>query len=150
MGEQSVVSESENARESPEEESKTKGNFTSLVEQKSSIEAAIIDNGAESLPNSRTTSASGKIEGDSSVHEIGASEVVGNVEEKPENHPKTDFYTTAAGSSVFEARILGVMTDGSVQELNDDRCHHINGFEALILRNEKFSAWVSIELKKIK
>ena len=77
-------------------------------------------------------------------------EEVGRLMKDAEGEPKTEVYRTAAGSSVLEARILGVMTDGSVQELSGARCEHIRGVEALVLRNAKFSAWASTATKNVK
>lgn len=54
-----------------------------------------------------------------------------------------------AGSSVFETSFMNVHTGGSVQELNDGECRHIEGIQALVIRNKQFSAWLSLDTKNI-
>ena len=54
-----------------------------------------------------------------------------------------------AGSSVFETSFMNVHTGGSLQELNDDECKHIEGIQALVIRNKQFSAWLSLDTKNI-
>ena len=54
-----------------------------------------------------------------------------------------------AGSSVFETSFMNVHTGGSVQELNEGECKHIEGIQALVIRNKQFSAWLSLDTKNI-
>lgn len=58
-------------------------------------------------------------------------------------------HSVGAGSSVFETSFMNVQTDGSLQDLSDEECRHIEGVEALIVRNEQFSAWLSLDTKNI-
>lgn len=146
MAEGRFGADSEGARKSSENRS-DKSTVKILDEQKSNIEAAIKGSDVENLQNRRTTPTSGKMAEDTAT--IDENDHIRNVEEKKVNPAQGDLYTTAAGSSILEAKILSVMTDGSVQELSDERCKHINGLEALILRNKRFSAWISMELKNI-
>lgn len=44
---------------------------------------------------------------------------------------------------------MNVHTGGSVQELNDGECRHIEGIQALVIRNKQFSAWLSLDTKNI-
>lgn len=58
-------------------------------------------------------------------------------------------HSVGAGSSVFETSFMNVHTDGSLQDLSDEECRHIEGVEALIVRNKQFSAWLSLDTKNI-
>lgn len=58
-------------------------------------------------------------------------------------------HSVGAGSSVFETSFMNVQTDGSLQDLSDEECRHIEGVRALIVRNKQFSAWLSLETKNI-
>ena len=58
-------------------------------------------------------------------------------------------HSVGAGSSVFETSFMNVQTDGSLQDLSDEECRHIEGVEALIVRNKQFSAWLSLDTKNI-
>ena len=58
-------------------------------------------------------------------------------------------HKVGAGSSVFETSFLNVPTSGSLQELGDEECKHIEGVQALVVRNRYFSAWLSLDTKNI-
>lgn len=58
-------------------------------------------------------------------------------------------HSVGAGSSVFETSFMNVHTDGSLQDLSDEECKHIEGVDALIVRNKQFSAWLSLDTKNI-
>ena len=58
-------------------------------------------------------------------------------------------HKAGAGSSVFETSFLNVPTSGSLQELGDEECKHIEGIQALVVRNRYFSAWLSLDTKNI-
>lgn len=58
-------------------------------------------------------------------------------------------HSAGAGSSVFETSFMNVQTDGSLQELSEDECRHIEGVQALVVRNKQFSAWLSLDTKNI-
>lgn len=58
-------------------------------------------------------------------------------------------HSVGAGSSVFETSFMNVHTDGSLQDLSDEECRHIEGVEALVVRNKQFSAWLSLDTKSI-
>ena len=58
-------------------------------------------------------------------------------------------HSVGAGSSVFETSFMNIHTDGSLQDLSDEECRHIEGVEALIVRNKQFSAWLSLDTKNI-
>ena len=58
-------------------------------------------------------------------------------------------HSVGSGSSVFETSFMNVQTDGSLQDLSDEECRHIEGVEALIVRNKQFSAWLSLDTKNI-
>ncbi|XP_068672109.1 tetratricopeptide repeat protein 17-like [Montipora foliosa] len=69
-----------------------------------------------------------------------------NVKDKVE---EAEFHKDGAGSSVFETSFFNVPTSGSLQELNDEQCKHIEGVQALVIRNKHFSAWLSLDTKNI-
>ena len=58
-------------------------------------------------------------------------------------------HSVGAGSSVFETSFMNVQTDGSLQDLSEEECRHIEGVQALIVRNKQFSAWLSLDTKNI-
>lgn len=58
-------------------------------------------------------------------------------------------HSVGAGSSVFETSFMNVHTDGSLQDLSEDECRHIEGVQALVVRNKQFSAWLSLDTKNI-
>ena len=55
-----------------------------------------------------------------------------------------------AGANVFETSFMNVNTDGSVYDLDEEKCGRVQGIEALIARNKLFSAWLSLETKDVK
>ena len=70
-----------------------------------------------------------------------------NIKEKVNN---AEFlHSVGAGSSVFETSFMNVQTDGSLQDLSEEECRHIEGVQALIVRNKQFSAWLSLDTKNI-
>lgn len=58
-------------------------------------------------------------------------------------------HSVGAGSSVFETSFMNVHTDGSLQDLSEEECRHIEGVQALVVRNKQFSAWLSLDTKNI-
>lgn len=58
-------------------------------------------------------------------------------------------HSVGAGSSVFETSFMNVHTDGSLQDLSEEECRHIEGIQALIVRNKQFSAWLSLDTKNV-
>lgn len=70
-----------------------------------------------------------------------------NVKEKVKE--AEHLYKVGAGSCVFETSFMNVPTSGSLQELNDEECKHIEGIQALVIRNQQFSAWLSLDTKNI-
>ena len=58
-------------------------------------------------------------------------------------------HKVGAGSNVFETSFLNVHTSGSLHELSDEECKHIEGVHALVIRNKQFSAWLSLDTKNI-
>ena len=70
-----------------------------------------------------------------------------NIKEKVK---ETEFlHRVGAGSSVFETSFMNVHTASSAQELTDEECRHIEGVQALVIRNKQFSAWLSLDTKNI-
>lgn len=49
-------------------------------------------------------------------------------------------HKVGAGSNVFETSFMNVQTAGPVQEPSEDECKHIEGVQALVIRNKQFSA----------
>jgi len=58
-------------------------------------------------------------------------------------------HKVGTGSSVFETSFMNVQTAGPVQEPSEDECKHIEGIQALVIRNKQFSAWLSLDTKNI-
>lgn len=78
---------------------------------------------------------------------LGAKKATQNIKEQVKN---AEFlHSVGAGSSVFETSFMNVHTDGSLQDLSEDECRHIEGVQALVVRNRQFSAWLSLDTKNI-